>query len=101
MGPNPKLEEKTAESTAVTVAPEWRVLQAAHGAKQRSGEESARHMRTFRKFFKDVDARSKTRLRVEKSTVQVGGGKGCKSEVNLGPAVDKVVEVYCCLTFNR
>ena len=71
---NPELEEETRESTAVVVAPEWRVLQAAHGAKQRSGEESARHMRTFRKFFKEVDARSRTRLRVDKSAVQVGGG---------------------------
>lgn len=73
MDPNPKLEEDSSESATVAVAPEWRVLQAAHGAKQRSGEESARHMRTFRKFFKEVDARSKTRLRVEKSPVQVGG----------------------------
>lgn len=81
VGPNPKLEggeratvaEGTAVSTSrVPVAPEWRVLQAAHGAKQRSGEEAAKLMRTFRKFFKDVDACAGKRLWVGKSAVQVG-----------------------------
>ncbi|CAM9761574.1 unnamed protein product [Scytosiphon promiscuus] len=68
-GPNPKLGDVKREPPK-TVVPEWRVLQAAHGAKQRSGEEAVRHMRTFRGFFKEVAAVSKTRLRVDKSAVQ-------------------------------
>lgn len=56
--------------------PEWRVLQSAHGASQRSGREAENHMDSFRGFFKKVAAMSRTRLKVDKSTVQVRAGEG-------------------------
>ncbi|CAB1120028.1 unnamed protein product [Ectocarpus sp. CCAP 1310/34] len=52
-GPNPSLRGKVKSEAAKVVVPEWKVLQAAHGARQRFGEEAARHMRAFRGLLKE------------------------------------------------
>lgn len=78
LGPTPKLEEKKrarnrgeAALTLEVVVPEWKVLNTATQTAKRSGEEAARHARTFSLYFAEVHARSGTRLRVGRSPVQV------------------------------
>lgn len=67
---NPKLAEVKGEPLPAVV-PEWRAMEAAHGASNLNGKDAARYMRAFRDFFKRVAAASRARLRVDKSTVQV------------------------------
>lgn len=74
-GPNPKLDE-AAVSKPKEGVPEWRVLNAAHGSRQRSGREAEQHTDSFRGYFKKVAAMSRGRLRVDKSTVQVRRARG-------------------------
>ncbi|CAN0225389.1 unnamed protein product [Ectocarpus sp. 12 AP-2014] len=69
-GPNPSLGEEIKGEAPKAVVPEWKVLQAAHGARERSGEEAGRHLRAFRGFLKEIAVVSRTRLRLGKSTVQ-------------------------------
>lgn len=78
LGPNPKLEEKMRARnrggvalTLEVVVPEWKVLNTATQTAKRSGEEAARHARTFSLYFAEVHARSGRRLRVGRSPVQV------------------------------
>lgn len=51
--------------------PEWRVLQSADGASQRSGQEAEHHMESFRRCFRRATALSRMRLKVDNSAVQV------------------------------
>ena len=70
-GPNPKLDEAVKGLPPKVGVPEWRVLQSAHRASQRSGRAAEDHMEAFRGFFKKVAAMARTRLKVDKSAVQV------------------------------
>lgn len=75
-------------STPGAVVSEWDVLNTATRCTKQGGEAKARHARMFRECFAEVHARSGTRLRVDKSPVQVclarrtgthdggGGGRG-------------------------